>query len=245
MKIFVEEGRPPLNCQSEGCKHTVIRGETFCAEHSTDGPRIGSPLSGCEPDYEPELYNNDKPTQHSHNCYAYALDVRDGERIERCRKQNSCGFPQPGRKTSHPEFSELMGKLCSDVVARTMADLPGAYVLPYSARPRKGFRKIGVVVDPLNDFHYYRQDSNGWWSHKPGGRQVTNHDAVGAKIWAPHLCSRFYPQETESDGGLFYSCFCVYLAIPCGNSIRIGGTRRIGGRTRRIGGRIGRGVGRR
>ncbi len=125
-----------------------------------------------------------------------------------------------------------MGKLCSDVVARTMADVPGSYVLPYSALPRKGFRKIGVVVDPLNDFHYYRQDSNGWWSHKPGGRPVTNLDAVGAKIWAPHLCSRFYPQETENDTGLFYSCFCVYLAIPCGTSLRIGGRRRTR-RTRR------------
>ena len=29
-----------------------------------------------------------------------------------------------------------------------------------------------LVVDPNNDYHWYRQDSDGTWSHKPGATKV-------------------------------------------------------------------------
>ena len=29
-----------------------------------------------------------------------------------------------------------------------------------------------LVVDPNNDYHWYRQDSDGTWSHKPGSIKV-------------------------------------------------------------------------
>jgi hypothetical protein len=74
--------------------------------------------------------------------------------------------------------------------------------------------KIAIVVDDKNDLHYYRQDSNGWWSHKPGGRPVTNLDAAGVRIYNPERCSRYYPKENEGDTGLNYSHFCCFLAIP-------------------------------
>lgn len=33
-----------------------------------------------------------------------------------------------------------------------------------------------------NDYHWYRKDSNGYWSHKPGVTPVVNTDASGNLI---------------------------------------------------------------
>jgi len=179
-----------------------------------NGCPIKSPLSGYETKYEPEKYNNDKSIQHSHNCFAYAMDVRDPARIDKCRKNNECSTPQPGRKKGHPEFSGQMGKSCGDVISRTMADVPRAYVTTFENKCQPGFSKILAVVDEENDYHYYRQDSNGWWSHKPGGRPVKNTDSNGALIYRPDLAGRDYPAEYDGDSGLNYDSSCPYMCVP-------------------------------
>ena len=38
-----------------------------------------------------------------------------------------------------------------------------------------------MVVDRGNTFHFYRQNKDGTWSHKPGVLPVTNKDASGKK----------------------------------------------------------------
>jgi hypothetical protein len=74
--------------------------------------------------------------------------------------------------------------------------------------------KIAIVVDDKNDLHYYRQDSNGWWSHKPGGTAVTNLDAAGVRIYCPERAARTY-YSADGDGvDLDYRYFCCYMAIP-------------------------------
>lgn len=163
------------------------------------------------------------------------MDVKDLKRIQSCREKNDCHFHVPGKTKGHPEFSGQMGKTCSDVIARTMADVPRAYLTDFQRACEPGFSKIAVVVDKKNDLHYYRQDEPddetiayfiikqiitnqineiGWWSHKPGGRPVTNVDAVGARIYRPDLASRNYPAESPGDTGLNYSSFCSYMCVP-------------------------------
>ena len=42
--------------------------------------------------------------------------------------------------------------------------------------------KIALVIDDLGeeqDYHFYRQDSDGYWSHKPGKEEVRRVDASG------------------------------------------------------------------
>jgi hypothetical protein len=148
---------PRCQCSSS-CKKEVLKGDVFCEYHSQNGCPILSPLSGYEPDYEPEIYNNDKSIQHSHNCFAYAMDVRDPIRINKCRDKNECNTPQPGRKKGHPEFSGKMGKSCGDVLSRTMADVPKAYLTNFESKCEPGFSKIFTAVDKQNDYHYYRED---------------------------------------------------------------------------------------
>ncbi len=204
----------------------VEPGQTFCAVHMKKGCPYQTRLTGYEPVYQPEDYNNDKAIQHSHNCFAYAMNVRDPKKIQACRTQNDCHFHVPGATAGFPGFRGQLGKTCGDVIGRTMADVPKAYLTNYETRCKPGFSKIGVVVDEENDLHYYRQDKSGWWSHKPGGRQVTNLDAKGARIWRPDLASRYYPRETPGDTGLNYDSFCSYMCVPRDKPIVIGGSRK-------------------
>ena len=222
---------PPIVCQcSSKCTNSVTKGQTFCKFHEQNGCPIKSPLTGYEPEYSPGDYNNDKAIQHSHNCFAYSMDVRDLKRIESCRKKKDCHFHVPGKTKNHPDFSGKMGKTCSDIIGRTMADVPKGYLTDFTSKCEPGFSKIGMVADEENDLHYYRQDNNGNWSHKPGGRPVTNKDAAGSSIYRPDLASRYYPSESPGDSGLNYDSFCSYMCVPrkgnmANNPIQIAGRR--------------------
>ncbi len=227
-----EKRRP---CQCPGCPRGAAAGAPFCTTHTRDGCPIVSPLSGYEPPYEPEFWNTDKAIQYSHNCFAYATNYIDWKKVEECRSTSGCnvGFHVPGKEKGHPRFGEKVKRqsnymTCSDVVARTKASLRGVEVGFADACPPM-MSKIAIVVDDKNDLHYYRQDSNGWWSHKPGGRPVTNLDAAGVRIYNPERCSRYYPKEDPSDTGLDYRHFCCFLAIPRGAAahfIQLAGKRR-------------------
>jgi hypothetical protein len=183
-------------------------------------------LTGAEPKYNPDEYNGDKNKQHSHNCFAYALRVSDNAKIAECRESGDCKFHVPGKSKGHSGFSGQMGKTCSDVIGRTMADVPNGYVIDFATPCKKGFSKIAAVVDKERDFHYYSQDANGYWSHKPGGRAVTNKDAAGAPIYDPQRASRYYEKEDPNDSGLNYSSFCSYMCVPRGQPIQVAGARK-------------------
>jgi hypothetical protein len=205
-----------------------------------NGCSVKGGLSGYEPKYRPEDYNSDSAIQHSHNCFAYALGVKDYKKIKNCRKNKECKFHVPGKTKKHPEFSGQMGKTCSDVIGRTMADVPRGYITNFITACKPNFSKIAVVVDEKNDLHYYKQSQSkesdktvtkervGLWDHKPGARKVTDKDAYGAKIYRPDLASRCYPRETPEDSGLNYNSFCSYMCIPRDQEIIVAG----GGRSR-------------
>jgi len=59
---------------------------------------------------------------------------------------------------------------------------------------------VALVIWPGVDYHWYRQDDNGCWSHKPGSTPVTNLDDSGRFIADPLACDR-------GD----YTDFCVYM----------------------------------
>lgn len=213
-------------CQCSGCPHTVEKGQTFCTHHMEHGCPIKSALTGAEPAYDPGAYNNDKAIRHSHNCYAYAMNVRDQAKIKECRDKGNCRFHVPGKEKGHPDFSGQMGKTCSDVIGRTMGSEPRGYLINFATPCKKGYSKIAAVVDRKRDLHYYRQDKGGYWSHKPGARAVTDKDAAGARIWDPQRASRFYPKESENDTGLNYDSFCSYMCVPRDKMPQIAGRRR-------------------
>ena len=220
----LEHGLP--KCQAtKGCKNSVIKGHTFCLNHEAKGPQDTAPLSGSELPYGDIIYNKDKAVKNSHNCYSYAMGVVDANKVKNCRTKNNCVTAQPGRDSKY-NISKKESQSCSDIISRTMGDIPKSELSTFGGQCKPGFRKVASAVDKYRDYHWYRQDNNGMWSHKPGTRAVTDVDAFGSKIYNPELASRNYPSEYDGDTGLNYEDFCSYMCIPANpDKIQIAGKR--------------------
>ena len=55
---------------------------------------------------------------------------------------------------------------------------------------KPGYYKVALVVAPNRDYHWYRQNYDGTWSHKPGGDLVINFDGNNEVILNPETCNR-------------------------------------------------------
>ncbi len=177
--------------------------------------------------YDPDRWNSRKEVRETHNCFAYAMNIHDPKQFTACFKSKSCNVPfhQPGSVSGHPRFSSASQKTCSDMVGRLLGDNPTLKVTNFTSKCPKGTSKIALVVDPDEDYHFYRQDSNGMWSHKPGGTPVTNKDADGRPIYDPKLANRNYDAKGSK---LNYDIFCSYMCVPRDRPLylKIGGSRR-------------------
>jgi uncharacterized Zn-binding protein involved in type VI secretion len=149
------------------------------------------------PPYEPKRWNQ-QPVKGSTNCYAYAANDPDG---------HPPGKPQPGEHCGSPAASPS----CADVTKASVCD--GMIPAP-KPTPKSGYYVVALVSAPGKDYHWYRQDDNGNWSHKPGNTDATNVDASGNIITNPETADRAY-------GRLNYSQFCGYFYVPAGG-IRTG-----------------------
>jgi hypothetical protein len=141
-------------------------------------------LGGCcgKPTFTPGFWNDAGQVQFHNNCYNYSNNHRTDT------------FAQPGRRAG-----AMYGSLtCAAVLAAATAD--GIPRLPASGVCSGGRDKIALVVGPGYDYHWYRQDANGMWTHKPGGTQATNLDNSGHTISNPETADR----------GL-YTDFCGYF----------------------------------
>jgi hypothetical protein len=70
---------------------------------------------------------------------------------------------------------------------------------------------VALVVWPGVDYHWYRLDSDGMWSHKPGGTAARNADNSQQPIHNPELADRGP-----------YTDFCGYFTV-CSCEVRIDG----------------------
>ena len=217
-------------CQCEPtCKDPLLKGRPFCAKHNKRCTRKAR-LSGSEPPFDPNLFNKNAVVQDSHNCFAYAFSFMDRPPSSECNEE-SCDVPfhQPGRKSGFPKWGKVKGKRCPDLVGRLMGDVPNLQLSSFEQACPKGFYKIAAVVDPKNDYHFYRQDSNGMWTHKPGSTKVTTKDASDRPIYDPSLCDRDYTKKSH----LNYNRFCSFMCVPRKTKkLKRGGAQRQGGQRR-------------
>ncbi len=163
--------------------------------YSIDGTRIPGAYPAVDvqenaPDYDPDSWNdggrrNDGTTiQGNSNCYAYSANVKgpfDGE----------FGM-NPG--DSSGESLRLDGVSVEEIRLRAISD-------GLSATPIKGGHQVYLIVAPGEDYHWYRKDSNGFWSHKPGATRVTNVDASGKLISDPSMANHNYSINYTKLGG--------------------------------------------
>ena len=65
-----------------------------------------------------------------------------------------------------------------------------------------------AIEIPDMDFHWYRQNSDGTWSHKRGLTNISCLDESGQVIYDPQMCDRSY-----DDANINYSVFVGYYAV--------------------------------
>lgn len=184
------------------------------------------PTSGCgdEPDYEPDPWNKNPEIKESCNCYAYACNDRrvfpvDGK------------WPEPG--SPYDEDSKIR---CPTLFSKTISDTGGkasscdepckcgsykvmVYVGGSFGRDRDG-NVIRKSINPNSDFHYYRQDGDGFWSHKPGQTDVTDRDGSGNLIIDPRSSNReFCRPAAWGQECTEYRKLCGCVCLPKGGVV--------------------------
>lgn len=145
-------------------------------------------LGGCcsLPSYNPGYWNDGGVVQGGNNCYNYG------------NNKNTGTYAQPGRASGATSASMS----CADVQVAAIND--GLIALPATGACPDTQDKVALVVDPGTDYHWYRLDSNGMWTHKPGGGAATNLDNSGNPISNPETADR-------CSGWPCYTDFCGYL----------------------------------
>ena len=64
--------------------------------------------------------------------------------------------------------------------------------------------KVALVLDPnaaLPDYHWYRQNADGTWSHKLGMYEITCYDASGNMIYDPQSCDKDHSPDHDYSSG--------------------------------------------
>lgn len=142
-------------------------------------------VSGYELDYQPNLWNT-STIQPSTNCYSYALNTQVLPSTNELVYLQP-GFYSTGDDTPTVSASEIERLFLLD------AEEHGTIASPISAEAlcRTGTYKVALVIGAL-DYHWYRQNPDGSWSHKTGQGAVSNVDASGDIIYDPRTCDRSY-----------------------------------------------------
>ena len=156
-----------------------------------------SPLSGYEPKYNPNYWNNNKNIKNNNNCYSYSVN----------NKNHQFGKPQPGYFARYNHIQNNQYK-CAYFFKRILNDIPSVYLTSFKQKCKKGFHKAFFAIDSNkneHDYHFYRQDTNQLWSHKPGTTNVINYDADYKIILNPMKANRNY-NTYNYDKPCFFFC---------------------------------------
>lgn len=172
------------------------------------------PTNGSEPIYNPDKWNNDKYIRYSHNCYSYFLDDISN-RLRQICKNNNCRYinPQPGHYSGKIKNINKNEMNCHNLLKRIKLDNPHIYDILPKKKCKKKYYKGALTVQPNHTYHFYRQNNNGYFSHKDGGLPVTNVDSSGNKIKDVRYANRKYKN-------LNYTDFCGYMCVPNNKHIK-------------------------
>ena len=165
-----------------------------------------SPLSGSEIDYNPSLWNDNDLIRRSHNCYTYAL----GKIVKNLKNKAQPGYASGYNHISDRNFN------CESFKKRLKKDSPATYLEKFDNKCMPGFYKIFLAIDPKNDYHWWRQNSDMYWSHKPGSTNVTNLDADNKLIKNPVLSNRKFKHRNYYEP-CFFACIYSDLARSIDN----------------------------
>ena len=144
----------------------TIYGDPHCRAREASA----SELPG-RPVYNPALWSG-AGVRSANNCYSYANDLFTFTAGDHATPGESAGAP-------------VVAGTCQQFRhAATMDKLKRLTTLPVDGAPIALF-----VSSDQTDYHWYRQDASGFWSHKPGGWQVRDCDESGYAITDPRTAN--------------------------------------------------------
>ena len=216
------------------CKKKTYNGTDFCKAHQNCKNFLSQSLNGYEYKYSPLEWSHPY-VEGTHNCYSYFLnDIQDNIK-KKCEKKckekhgdecpkkiRDCGNlkPQPGDYSLMIKQGSLKSKKriykCSEMEKKIKEDNPSIKNSTFLEKCPKKYYKGAMVVDDDHTFHFYRQNDDATWSHKPGTQEVVNTDASNKKIYIPHFSNRDYSHKPNK---IKYNSFCNYYCIPTNNNI--------------------------
>jgi hypothetical protein len=203
------------------------------------------------PKYEPDLWNQD-PYQTSTNCYAYACDSLWGHYFGEKPQPGSYGAKKLAIGTRRRLVHEDKLQFGSAKPDRTAPAVRLAIMrdgqnqgiskrlIPIIRQPGErvsnipGHYLVALVIasghqvpkwsfeEYARDYHWYRQDKDGMWSHKPGHSEATNLDGSGNEIYDPRACD-MEASFWDDDGvwvHIFYE-FVMFFYCPRGG-VKVG-----------------------
>lgn len=151
-------------------------------------------------------WNDSGLVQGNNNCYDYACGKKSGK---------------VGGHESQPGLAH--GKTltrpvdCNQVKAGAVADGLSWLGKDKDLKCPSGCQRVALVCCDA-DYHWYREDSPGHWSHKPGLSQATDNDYSGNPVTDPEDADR---RIKLPDGAVLeYSRFCGYFCV-CPGAVKI------------------------
>jgi len=145
------------------------------------------------------------------NCYAYALNIYGNTKNHKLQPGDLSGkhwnsySGAIGQKLI-TAFRADLKKMSQDLKYKTNQYLQSwdqNYAGPVNGAGYDVALVYGYGTKGDFDYHWYRKDSNGKWSHKRGLTAITNVDASGKTITNPKTCNRDY----RKSGGVNYNTF--------------------------------------
>ena len=151
-------------------------------------------LSGCSSNNKTKPAP--KPYSNQANCYAYAMKLENDPRTD----QPFTRKPQPGEfsgsKLTARDLkgtSETVKQAINEKVLADAKVLNLNYTEVYSADhvPKEGNWVVALAyATDGSDYHWWRKNDDGTWSHKPGSTPIIHWDASGNVITDPGNCDR-------------------------------------------------------
>ena len=164
--------------------------------YATYAYTLGNPLSLEDPNgldgmcpvltFKPTFWSTDE-RMFNNNCYSYARNRPDGD------------LAPPGLR--------LKNMKCPAVIAAALK--AGMSRVPANGQCPACTHKVYLLIEAGgDDFHWYRQDGDGTWSHKLADAPIDNKDASRRPIKNPATANSNYGEGNN------YSTKCGYLCTP-------------------------------
>ena len=221
-RIYAKTNDVNLNSNNRG---RICIGKMAIYENSSYQAQYDLPTNGSELEYDEMNWNGGRYWRL--NCYNYALNnsiydyMQPGERgcyFNNLETYNNFIDDDTGDYIdcfySKTALEMLVGLdslyMQYEYGNQTIFGFDWGTISEYETCPQ-GTYKVALVLDVgngHNDFHWYRQNKDGTWSHKPAQFDVENWDYNGNPIYNPKYCDR-----RDANTGHNYSTFVGFYYV--------------------------------